>query len=46
LIIAIILLMIISSAPDCAFVCNKPLTEKEKPIEEIQAHPFTGRLYK
>jgi hypothetical protein len=38
---AIALLLLISTAPGCLLVCNQPeSTIKEKPIEQIQAHPF------
>jgi hypothetical protein len=39
---AIALLLLISTAPGCLLVCNQSesTTLKEKPIEQIQAHPF------
>lgn len=44
LLLAIITLVILSSAEGCVIVCNKQITEtKEKPITEIQAHPFPPR---
>jgi hypothetical protein len=46
LLIAIITLLILSTAEGCIIVCNKQLTETKeivKPIEQIQAHPFPPR---
>ena len=41
---ATIMTILTSTAPGCFIVCNPPSTHvKDKPIEQLQAHPFPAR---
>lgn len=41
---ATIITILTSTAPGCFIVCNPPSTHvKDKPIEQLQAHPFPAR---